>query len=279
MRRVVYATKSEDLRKEMADYDARTTELQTRYNEQSAQYKKRILDESAALEKEVRDAIGPSSIQDIQIRADRSWNFDGKRDDGKDSWQVWIKVNDNSKWDDKTSLSWHYDINVDNSGNVNKETGSWSGLKATTLEQLDDLKESVRLMEIIGNIDWASLLQRAAINYDDYIDSDNATALHERQKTRPDYENQIAAAEVEEYIGQNIWVKLSGSPSSQWGNARGEYYAKIDRATPSRYVIDLVPAKYVGTEGVNLYKMTDVTVSKANFLAKLEKPVETYTEG
>lgn len=279
MRRVIYATKSEDLRKEMADYDARTQAMQTKHDEQYSQYRQRINEEQTALEKEVRDAIGPSSIEDIVVTAQLSWDLSATRDESQNSfWRVYIKVNDNRKWDEGSALSWHYDVDLDKDGEVKKETGSWSGLKATTASQIEDLKESVRLMEIIGSLDWKALLKRAKIDYSDFIDEENSQSLNERKKTRPDYENQIAAAEVEEYIGQNVWILLSGSPSSQWGNARTEYYAKVSKQTPSRYIVDMVPAKYIGTESASVYTMTDVTVSKANFLAKVVKPIETYTE-
>lgn len=275
MRRTIYATKADDLKNAMSEYDATTTELQQRYNKQMEQYRGRVKDERDLIEKEVRDAIGPSSIEDIRITANQEMFNHTVEDEGTD-WTVSIRVNDVSKWNEDVALAWNYDVKLNEAGDVVKETGSWSGLKAATPAQLDDLKESVRLMEIIGNIDWKSLLHRVAIKWSDYIDEDNATALHDRQKSRPDFEEQIKEAEVADYVGTDTWIKLSGSPSSTYGMSNQAYWAQITKETPARYVINMVPDKYIGTEGASYYRMYDIAVSKQNFLNKVISPVETF---
>lgn len=279
MRRVVYATRADELRSQMAEYDATTSEFQRKYNEQSEAWRNARRVEKKALEQEVRDAIGTSSISDITVRAETSL-YDAANAD-RSLWDVYIRVNDNSKWDDATALAWNYDIRMNKEGEVEKETGSWSGLRATTPEQLDDLRESVRLMEKIGSIDWSSLLQRAGINFDDYVDSENASQLRAREKSRPDFEQDILKAEVEDYIGQPIWVQLNGSPSSTWGSPDREYYAKIKKETPARYEIDMLPAAYadmIGKEDSNRYYMESLAVSKQNFLKHIAQPIDTIKE-
>lgn len=274
MRKVVYATKADDLRKEMSDYDSTTTSLQQKYNKQSDEYSERIKLEKALIEREVRQAIGETSTMDITIRIGQELFVNSDRDDT--DWTVSINVNNSSKWDKDVALSWNYDVKLDDQGNVVKETGSWSGLRATTPAQIEDLKESVRLIEIINNIDWKSILHRTAIRWGDYVDEDNLTALHDRQKTRPDFEKQIAEAEVADYVGTDTWIKLSGSPSSSYGYGNKPYWAMIKKETPARYVIDLVPDQYIDTEGKSYYQIQDVTVNKQNFLNKVVTPVETF---
>lgn len=273
MRKVVYATRVEDLKKEMSDYDSTTTALQQKYNKQSDEYSNRIKTEKALIEREVRQAIGETTLNDLTIRVDQDI-FNRNERKGTD-WTVAIRVNEVTKWDDNVALAWNYDVKLDDQGNVNKETGSWSGLKATTPDQIDDLKESVRLMEIIGNIDWKSILHRAAIKWENYIDTDNYAALRDRQRVRPDFEKQIAEAEVAEYVGTDTWIKLSGSPSSNYGYQNKPYWAMITKETPRRYVVDLVPDQYIDTTSKSYYQMHDVAINKENFLNKVISPVET----
>lgn len=275
MRKLIYATKADDLRAEMAQYDAETARLNDIQEEQTEAWQNRIREERAALENEVREAIGPSTIDDIRIRADLSWS--GRNGDDYSDWDVSITVNDRSKWNEGTALAWNYDVKIDSDGNVKKETGSWSGLKATTPEQIDDLKESVRLIEKISNIDWASLLHRVSIKWDDFVDEDNANQARDRRKARPDYERQIDDAEMSEIIGKDVWVELDGSPSSTYGQDNRPYFAKILRETPARFEISLVPGQYFKTDGMNSWAVDNVTVNKQNFYKHLVHPINKET--
>lgn len=277
MRRVVYATRADEIRQQRDEYDAATAELEGKYEEQSAAWMDAYDAEKHALEKEVIEAIGPSSIEDIEVRAEGSY-YDRYE---QSHWEVYIKVNDRKKFDDKTALSWHYDIKIDKDGNIKKETGSWSGLQATTPEQLADLKESVRLIEKIGQIDWPSLLNRVAIKYDEYVDTDNYRELNSRKKDRPKFEDDIIAAELSELIGKPVWIHLSGSPSSNYGYAGRKYWAKITRETPANYEITIMPEYYsehIGKDDANSFYFGPLNVRKVNFLKNIFRPIETIEE-
>lgn len=275
MRKVIYATRADDLRAEMEQYDAETARLDSIQEEQTNAWQNRIREERKALEAEVREAIGPSTISDIRIRADLSWT--GRNGDDYSDWDVSIAVNDNSKWDDGTALAWNYDIKIDGDGNVKKETGSWSGLKATTPAQIDNLKESVRLIEKISSIDWNSLLRRVAIKWDDFVDPNNADQARDRKKARPDFERQINDAEISDIVGKDVWVELDGSPSSTYGYDNRPYFAKVIRETPARFEISLVPEKYFKTEGMNSWTIDNLTVNKQSFYKHLIQPINKET--
>lgn len=273
MRHVVYATKLDDIRRQREEYDEVTKDLQERYDAQSDEYDAAFVKERKALEEEVRKAIGDTSIN-LRIRADEIFS---RHEGNKDTWKIDIDVQDNSN----TSLRWGYDVELNQDGEVERSTNSWSGLKAVTAEQLDDLKESVKVIEKISSLDWASLLRHAVPQYGDFVNTDDAVALRDRKKSRPDFESDITKAEVEERIGKPEWILLDGSPSSTWGSKTGEYYCKIIKETPSRYEIDMISgqqADLIGTELGKKAYISRLTVNKNNFIKNVHEPIETIEE-
>lgn len=80
-----------------------------------------------------------------------------------------IITNDKHKFDDATALAWTIQIEVDTkTGEVKKESNSWSGLKACTADQVEYLKQCVGAIECINNMDWYKLFNRQYPEYSDY---------------------------------------------------------------------------------------------------------------
>ena len=96
----------------------------------------------------VVEAIGDSS-EAIDVHVSRGF---------KGGISCKIQGNDRNLFDTGKALTWEYTASVDKEGNVQTETSSWSGLQATTREQLDSLRETLRVLEVINQIDWASIL-------------------------------------------------------------------------------------------------------------------------
>lgn len=259
MRRVIYATKADDLKREQAKYDAELHELESKHNEQTANWRSAGREIEKQVQDDVREVIGPTSLN-LQIRAEQGWNDMGYR--------VTVQA------DDAQSLRWNMDVNLDKEGKVIKKTGSWSGLKATTFEEIDELKESVRIIEKLNGINWPALLFREGPDWDEYVDQDLARNLFDKKQNRPNYEADIATAELEDLIGTDMWIKLEGSPTDQFGyrDYRYTYWAKIKKATPAQFVVDLCNTP--GNTWSNEYR-----VKKSNFIDHMTKPMETAKEG
>lgn len=80
-----------------------------------------------------------------------------------------VITNENHKFDNTIALAWTMRIRVDiNTGEVKKESNSWSGLKSCTPDQVEYLKQCVSAIEFINNLDWYKLLNQQYPNYDDY---------------------------------------------------------------------------------------------------------------
>ena len=88
---------------------------------------------------------------------------------GLDGYEVNIYCNDrHNPYNEDAALSWDYKVELDKDGNPKMRTGSWSGLKAVTPNQLSNLKESVRCIEFIMNMDWKNILSVRFPKYEEF---------------------------------------------------------------------------------------------------------------
>jgi hypothetical protein len=156
------------------------------------------------VEKKISDMIGPTSLS-LEISA--SSDVIGKDDEWV--WNIHIKANEHNVFDEKRALSWNWNARLNPQGDVVKDSGSWSGLRAVTAEQIADLEESVRVIKILNSIDWNEFLHSNHPASTEYINEEDEVAYNELRKNRPDFETELALAHLEDLIGQNVAVKLS----------------------------------------------------------------------
>jgi len=253
MRRVVYATKADDLRSAQAQYDAELAELTSKYEEQEDNWRTAAVLEEKETEQAVIDRIGPTDL-DLRVRANSRW---------RNGFEVTIDAKGSK------ALRWEIEIILNDDGTIAKKSNSWSGLEATTKEQVEELKESVRVIEKINNIDWSAILHTSEVEYDDYVDDETRSAMYDKKKNRPDFEQDIVVAELEDLIGTDTWVKLKGSPTEQFGHSYHQYtyWAKIKKVTPAQFLVELCNTP--GQSWSDEYR-----VKKSNFIDHLVKPIE-----
>lgn len=200
----ITANRREDIEKQMAEYDAETKKLKTAQQEKEDEYRRILYNQQKALEARVAEIIGSTSLE-LEIRVDpygRSFSDNGK-------WSIEVKANESKKFDDNVALSWSWEIGVDRQGNIVKDSGSWSGMKITTPEQVADLEESVRIIKLLNNTDWGEVLNAPKADFSDYYDTELNQKFRDRQKNRPNFEGDLEAATIDDLIGGNTALKLS----------------------------------------------------------------------
>jgi hypothetical protein len=122
------------------------------------------------------------------------------------------------------------EVGLDAEGNVVKETGSWSGLKATNAQQLESLRQTLGALEYLNSINWVDLLDRALPNWGDYVH----TSVPDR-RDRPNFEQQLMEADLEELVGADKAVKVENWESSGY---RGEYvWVQLITESPAQYTV------------------------------------------
>lgn len=142
-----------------------------------------------ALQAVVRDKIGSTSLS-LNVRASK--NRGGAS----------VHVDNGDSPHDEQALNWRWNVTLSDEGEIEKESGSWSGLSATTPEQIDNLKESVRIIEILNNLDWGKILNVELPRYRDYV----KTEVPEREN----FEKQLLEADVEDAAEQGLLIKGHG---------------------------------------------------------------------
>lgn len=200
----ITANRKNDIMRQREEYDAEIQKLQDVYDAQYDTYKTSMRAAKKDLEKVIADMIGPTSLN-LEIRCQQGWStFEG--DDL--TWEVDVRANDRNKFDDQVALAWNWNVKFDKDGNPVKDSGSWSGLKATTAEQISDLEESVRVLKILNGADWSAILTSPMPKIADYVDKENSREINKLRKDRPDYESELLDAELESLLGGNTAIRL-----------------------------------------------------------------------
>lgn len=201
----IRASRFDDLKKARDDYDARTKELDRAINDKELELRQAQAEAAKAIETAVADMIGTTSLQ-LEIVAN-PWG----RSIGANSWEVRVTANERVKFNDNVALSWNWEASLDDDGNVVKDSGSWSGLKVTTSEQIADLEESIRVIKILNNADWDSILHSPRPDYKDYVDQNILDERRQRKQERPEFEEDLMKARLEDLIGADVAIQLSGN--------------------------------------------------------------------
>lgn len=138
------------------------------------------------------------------------------------------------------ALAWNYRVYLNSDVDVVKETGSWSGLKATTAEEMISLKRSVHALEILNEeINWEDLVKTSVPSYEQFMTQDYS----ELRDARPDFEGQLREADIEEAIetGEPLHGKAVKATGFREG-IPGEY--TINGQTPKYYIVSFSPDSY-----------------------------------
>lgn len=197
----ITASKRDDILRQREEYDAETKRLENIEEEGKSKWEAALYEQKQALEKRVSDLIGSTSIN--LIIDVNPWGYYGS-----DSWSISIRANEGGNFKDNVALVWNWEVKLDKDGNVVKDSGSWSGLKATTTEQIDDLVESVRILKILNTTDWSEILRSPKAQWGDYVDKGITNSILDRKNARPKFEDDLQAAQLEDLIGGNTAIKL-----------------------------------------------------------------------
>lgn len=199
----ITATSREEILRRREEYDAETKRYDDQYNSEHQQYEDTIYTQKKAVESLVSEAIG-STFLDLTIQAD-PWSLTREK-----GWAIRVEAWRNSHFDDKVALSWNWEVKLSKDGDIVKDSGSWSGLKAITPEQIADLEESVRILKILNGMDWETIVRSPMAKWDDFISEDNLEIRRERSKNRPDFESELKALALEDLIGTDTAIELTG---------------------------------------------------------------------
>ena len=216
----ITATKREDILRRKAEYDAKKAAYEADHEERSRRYREAQYALTDPIKEKLTAELSKFSALSFDVSSDFMFN---------DHPRVRILCNEHNKFDDNVALSWSYNVELTDAGEVEKETSSWSGMKATTPEQLESLKQSVAALEYLLGVNWAELLNVTRPAYRDFQEG----ALE--APPREDFNTELALAELEEAVGKNVLVEV---PNWEGSGLRGSsVYIQIEKETPSQYIV------------------------------------------
>lgn len=250
----IICSKRDDIMKQRDEFDARRESLR----------KSRELDTSNARRatqrvfREVEDVVRKQLSSVSKLPLDVSANYG--RLHGDDS-GIEVRVECGGPFTDGNALSWKYSVWLGKDGEVERESGSWSGLNATTKEEMDSLRRSVRALEILNeDIDWKELLRTELPDWESFMRSDYAELYQER----PNFEQQLRELDIEEAIENGTPLHgVAVEETAYRSGIPGTY--KILRETPKCYFVEFSP------DGYNGYATDAVKVSKSKLINALDQ--------
>lgn len=222
----IIATRKEDILKRKAEYDAKVAEYEADQQTRRRNYRQAENAVTEPVRQFLYDTLAQFDLLDFEIDVHQNFRV-LSRDSGLN---VSIRCNERDKFADTSALSWNYDCYIEEDGEVKKESGSWSGLKATTAAQLDSLKQTVAALEMLNSLDWYEILNKEMPKYSDYFDGGV------ERPERVDFNKELQEAEIEDVIGQNVLVKVGGI--SEYG--RTPVWARFIKETPTQYQIEII---------------------------------------
>lgn len=220
----ITASRKDDILKRKAEYDAKMQAYSKEHDRRWRNYRQAQYAVSDPIAAQIQNMLKRfTALQfDVIVDEGRSW---GRY---KDSVEVKVRCNENNQFDENSALSWSWEAKVNRDGEVEKESSSWSGLKACTAEQLRSLEQTLQALKLLNGIDWNVVLNVDMPDYDDYFRD-----MPEEPK-REDFSEELKEAELEDLIGKNALVEVYNWESSPFrGNS---VYLQILKETPSQYV-------------------------------------------
>lgn len=223
-KRTVEAGRREDIIKQRDEWDSQYKAAKAKSEEEHDQFREAQYAIIEPIQKELEANLSRFDKLKIRVQVDPFGSLFGR------PIQVRIEANENEKFEDTSALSWNFDVSLTREGEVVKSTGSWSGLKATTPEQLDSLRDTLAALEYLNSLDWASIINKEMPNIKDYM----KTTVPSRS-TRPNFEQQLMEVDMEDLVGADKVVKVRNWEGSGY---RGDYvWVQLVRETPAGYTI------------------------------------------
>lgn len=202
-----------------------------------------------ALEELIRDKIGPTPLS-LNIRVDES---------------VWsgleVRIDNGDHPHDEQALNWNWSAVLTQEGELKKDSGSWSGLSATTPEQISNLKASVKVLEILNNLDWNTLLTVELPKYEDYVKT--------KVPKGENFNQQILEADVLDAMDEGLLIKGHGY---KYYNPRAVVFYHILKENPKSFTVQEIHEDDLSDES---RWTAPYTIQKDKLYSVVDNPIKT----
>ena len=165
----IYAARRDEILKQKAEYEESRKEAQARYDRQYSEYLDAREVQARKISSYLEHEFEKFNLLDFDIYVDPRYVRDEETGQRGQMYGVKIECNDSRIHDDTSALSWTYKVQLLPNGKTKRESSSWSGLNATTEENIESLSQTLDALKFLLNVDWAGLLNLKVPEYEDYI--------------------------------------------------------------------------------------------------------------
>lgn len=256
----IIANRRDDIIKQRDEYNRQKADKVQKYEKQVKDYDEAMSAVTDKVEKDLRARLAKFDKLHFDVSVAPAFF----RDRGL---SVRVTCNESQLFADDSALSWNYSVKVNDKGGVIAETGSWSGLKATTAAQLDSLEQTLAALRELNKIDWKTEIDIDTPQYEDYINM-----LDPRYDVEPDFDTMLMEADVDDIVGTKRGIYRDATGASRY--YRGRVYSIIVSQSDKTYTIFDIPEMYAedadkfDTLATNTYR-----ISKKNFINSLIMPM------
>lgn len=221
----ITSTRRDEILRERDEYNAQRDAAQEQYNRERRSYEEDTNAVIDPVKSWLEAQLSHYTVLQFDVSAERNWRWDNR------GISIRIRCNERLLHDDSSALSWNFDVQLSKDGEVQKETGSWSGLQATTAAQLKSLRQSVSALEFLNDIDWVDVLDKQLPEYENYI----KTRVPSNRDS--EFDKMLREEDLKSLIGTNTFIKVNNFESSgYWGSI---VWVRLIRETPAQYVVNI----------------------------------------
>lgn len=189
----ILASRVDDVRRQREEWKSGYDTKKAAYEEKKSSFYKAQHDVLQPIQDEIEQHLAQFDLLTFDVSVKADW---------PSGIGVSIRCNDNNKFSDSVALSWNYDASYtgkygEEGKTLKRETGSWSGLKAITPDQMDNLRQSIAALEYLNSIDWQKMLDKVLPSYQDFVGPDDNPG---KDRTH-EFDQMEQAAQVEDVVG------------------------------------------------------------------------------
>lgn len=247
----IYSDRRSDLVKERDEYLADKSKRQSRYDSQDKAYREARFNIEENIKSNLMEQLSKFRALDFRVLVMTYDNI-----------EVMITCNENSKFDNDVALAWSMKFELNQDGDVVKNSNSWSGLKATTPEQIESLSQTLDAIKYLNSVDWDVILHTETPKYEDYFDMENPTY----EKPPKDFDRELLEIDVEDSTGKDVLIPIDRGAGKYY---RGEVYLSVISMTPSRIKVFEVPKANLDTW--ERHRGDEYQISKDKFYSIIDK--------
>lgn len=194
----IYAGRLDEIKNRRAKYEEDKADWQARRDIKYKEYRTKWRELFEPIKDTVLSIFNELPTLDADVNVGKVYG---------DAIEVRISVNESQVHDENSALSWNFTVVFDaKTGELVKESGSWSGLNATTDANIANLEETLTAVKRLNQMNWAETLNVVGPDIDDYMVEKDYEELPE------DFGEQELDAYIDEAIetGDILAGKLHG---------------------------------------------------------------------